>query len=65
MAKVIIRQKAIDDLNDVWDYTFKKWSERQADKYYATIQLACEEIGENSELGKEYSGISSNLRGAC
>ena len=23
MAKVILRQKAIDDLNDIWDYTFE------------------------------------------
>jgi toxin ParE1/3/4 len=33
MAKVILRKKAIDDLNDIWDYTFEKWSAKQADKY--------------------------------
>jgi toxin ParE1/3/4 len=33
MAKVILRQEAIDDLNDIWDYTFEEWSEVQADKY--------------------------------
>jgi len=38
MAKVILRQEAINDLNDIWDYTFRKWSENQADKYYAIIQ---------------------------
>jgi toxin ParE1/3/4 len=32
MAKVILRQKAIDDLNNIWDYTFEKWSEKQANK---------------------------------
>lgn len=63
MAKVILRQKAIDDLNDIWDYTFKKWSAKQADKYYAIIKLACIEIGENINIGKEYSGINRNLLG--
>ena len=63
MAKVILRQKAIDDLNDIWDYTFNKWSEKQADKYYAIIKLACNAIGENSDIGKEYDGISKNLLG--
>ena len=63
MAKVILRQKAIDDLNDIWYYTFKKWSEQQADKYYATIKIACLRIGENPEVGKEYYGISKNLLG--
>ena len=63
MAKLIFRQEAINDLNEIWDYTFKKWSEKQADKYYATIKLACKGIGENPELGKEYFGISRNLLG--
>ena len=29
MAKVILRQEAIDDLSDIWDYTMQKWSENQ------------------------------------
>ncbi len=63
MAKVLLRQEAIDDLNDIWDYTFEKWSENQADKYYATIKLACKGIGENPDIGKQYSEISTNLLG--
>ncbi|WP_246062532.1 type II toxin-antitoxin system RelE/ParE family toxin [Mesohalobacter halotolerans] len=63
MAKVILRQKAIDDLNDIWDYTFGKWSAKQADKYYATIKLACKGIGQNPYVGKEYDGINKNLLG--
>ena len=63
MAKVILRQEAIDDLNDIWDNTFGKWSEIQADKYYATIKLACKGIGENPNVGKEYFGVSKNLLG--
>tara|TARA_Y100001934_G_C11996589_1_gene605659 strand:+ start:364 stop:663 length:300 start_codon:yes stop_codon:yes gene_type:complete len=63
MAKVILRQKAIDDLNNIWSYTFDKWSAKQADKYYATIKLACKGIGENPNVGKEYDGIDKNLLG--
>lgn len=63
MAKVILRQEAIDDLNDIWDYTFEKWSETQADKYYTTIKIACKGIAENPSIGKEYDGISRNLLG--
>lgn len=32
MAKVILRQKAIDDLNEILTYTFEEWWEKQADK---------------------------------
>ncbi len=63
MAKVIFRQEAIVDLNDIWDYTLEKWSENQADKYYATLKFACKEIGEYPDLGKEYIDISRNLLG--
>jgi len=63
MAKVILRQEAIDDLNIFWDYTFEKWSENQADKYYATIKMTCNGIGENPDIGKEYDGINKNLLG--
>ncbi len=63
MAKVILRQKAIDDLNDIWEYTFEKWSAKQADNYYETIKLACNIIGQNPDIGKEYDGINKNLLG--
>tara|TARA_B110000211_G_C13607513_1_gene347478 strand:+ start:81 stop:383 length:303 start_codon:yes stop_codon:yes gene_type:complete len=32
-----ISQQAIDDLNDIWIYTFNKWSKKQADRYYDLI----------------------------
>ncbi|MGB1283059.1 MAG: type II toxin-antitoxin system RelE/ParE family toxin [Polaribacter sp.] len=63
MPKVNIRQKANDDLNDIWSYTFENWSENQADKYYMMLKLSCEKIGKNPEIGKIYSGISKNLLG--
>jgi toxin ParE1/3/4 len=63
MANVILRQEAIDDLNDIWFYTFDEWSEKQADKYYAALEFACTQIGKNPELGKKYDGINKNLLG--
>ncbi|MBN8788399.1 MAG: type II toxin-antitoxin system RelE/ParE family toxin [Terrimonas sp.] len=63
MAKVFLRQEAINDLNDIWIYTFEEWSEKQADKYYSTLEFACMQIGKNPELGKEYDGINRNLLG--
>jgi len=63
MAKILFRQEAINDLNAIWDYTFEKWSENQADKYYATIKMACNGIGKNPDIGKVYNAISPNLLG--
>ena len=50
-------------MNDIWDYTSEKWSEKQADKYYTTIKIVCEGIGKKPDVGKEYEGISKNLLG--
>jgi toxin ParE1/3/4 len=63
MANVILKQEAIDDLNTIWAYTFEKWSENQADKYYEMLKFSCKEIGKNPEIGKEYTTISNNLFG--
>ena len=63
MAKVVLRQEAIHDLNNIWFYTFETWSETQADKYYATIKMACIGIADNPNVGKEYDGINKNLLG--
>jgi len=63
MAKVVLRQEAIDDLNNIWFYTFETWSETQADKYYATIKMACNGIADSPNVGKEYDGINKNLLG--
>jgi toxin ParE1/3/4 len=63
MAKVVLRQKAINDLSDIWSYTSFKWSENQADKYYQSLKLACKEIGINPNIGKRYYEISSELLG--
>ncbi len=63
MPKIIFRQDAIDDLYDIWDYTYEEWSENQADKYYLELKFDCLHIGENPNLGIEYDGISKNLLG--
>lgn len=63
MAKVVLRQKAIDDLNNIWDYTVEEWSESQADRYYSTLKFDCLQIGENPTLGKKYDDINKHLLG--
>ena len=63
MAKYFLTNKAVKDLNDIWEYTFDKWSENQADKYYQLILDNCQEIAESPILGKKYDGVAANLLG--
>lgn len=63
MARLILRQEAIDDLTNIWEYSAQTWSENQADKYYGMIKTACREIAEHLIIGKTYDKILSNLLG--
>ena len=63
MAKYKLTNKAVDDLTKIWNYTFDKWSENQADKYYQMLLENCNEVACNPELGKKYSVVSENLFG--
>ena len=63
MANYKLTRKAVQDLNNIWVYTFNNWSEEQADKYYFMLLNSCKEIGHNPELGKNYDSIMPDLFG--
>ncbi len=63
MANYKFTNKAVFDLTQIWNYTLKKWSENQADRYYFMLLENCKEVASNPDLGKIYSGIVDNLLG--
>ena len=63
MAELKLTNKAVEDLTEIWHYTFKNWSENQADIYYEMLISLCQKIADNPKAGKNYSGITQNLLG--
>ena len=63
MANFKLTHKAVEDLSRIWNYTFEKWSEKQADKYYFVLLENCQNIADNPGLGKNYKNISTELVG--
>ncbi len=63
MARYELTNKAVEDLNRIWEYTYDTWSEYQADKYYDLLLNSCLDIANNPELGKNYAGITTKLFG--
>ena len=63
MADYRLTNKAVEDLNEIWDYTFRNWSEEQADIYYSQLLDTCQDIANQPDLGKHYEGIKLELRG--
>lgn len=63
MAKYELTNKTVEDLSNIWEYTLHKWSEKQADKYYKQLLESCQDIAEQPDLGKNYTGITNDLFG--
>jgi len=63
MPKYKLTNEAVADLTNIWDYTFEKWSEKQADTYYKMLLENCQNIADDPEIGKNYDGIRIELFG--
>ncbi len=63
MAKYFFTNKAVEDLSNIYEYTFQSWSENQADKYYEELISFCQMLSENPTIGKNYSEIASDIFG--
>src|SRR5690554_6000859 len=60
--KYSISEQAISDLNNIWIYTFHKWSKNQADRYYDLIVEAIDFIADNFMIGKSAEQTRKNYR---
>ncbi len=63
MAKYKLTNKAVEDLANIWNYTFEVWSERQADKYYEMLIWNFQEIANNPSL--EPTSLLPYKAGSC
>ncbi|MFN8238973.1 MAG: type II toxin-antitoxin system RelE/ParE family toxin [Chitinophagales bacterium] len=63
MAKFHLSKKAVDDLTEIWEYTYDEWSEKQADNYYHFLLKICQELAENPTSGKRYTEIGIDILG--
>lgn len=63
MDRYKLTNKAVEDLNEIWNYTVVKWSEEQADRYYDMLLNSCQDIADNPDLGKKYDGVTTGLFG--
>ena len=63
MANYIFTNKAVEDLSKIWNYTFKVWSETQADRYYPMLVDSCQELAEDTLSGKNYFEVEKDLPG--
>ena len=57
-----ISEKAIEDLEQIWYYTFKQWSSEQADRYYKLIIDEIDYLANNFESGRNLDHIKPGYK---
>ena len=57
-----LSEKANEDLENIWLYTYENWSQEQADRYYNLILNEIEYIAEHFESGKSMEHIRKGYR---
>jgi toxin ParE1/3/4 len=57
-----ITKAAVRDLEDIWTFTKKTWTEQQADRYYQLIVDEIQFIVKNPYLGIQYEKIRAGYR---
>ena len=60
--RYFISEKANQDIEKIWLYTFENWSLEQADRYYNLILDEIEFISENFESGKSVDHIKKGYK---
>ena len=60
--KYEISEKANEDIDKIWLYTFENWSLEQADRYYNLIMDEIEYIADNFESGKSLEHLRKGYR---
>ena len=62
MVKYKLTTGAVKDLEDIWAYTYEKWSVEQADRYYNLIIDEIEYLTSNPLAGKSMDHIKEGYR---
>lgn len=63
MAEFILTNQAVEDLSEIWNFTFTEWSEVQADFYYSMIIESCQGLANGRLTGKTYAEIQEGIFG--
>ena len=60
--KVVFHENAIEDLEEIWLYTFQNWSLEQADRYHSLIYKEIDFLASKPGTGKDFSHIRKGYK---
>lgn len=60
--KIIIKEEALDDLEEIWLYTLQNWSLEQADRYHSLVIREIEFLATRPASGKSQDHLRIGYR---
>lgn len=61
MRELRLRRTARRDLAEIYNYTRRRWSRQQADKYLAGIHAEIEQLREKPDIGRPLAGTQADF----
>lgn len=62
MSRYALSPAAREDLEQIWDYTYERWGDEQAEEYVREIQRAIERVLDNPMIGRACDEVRSGYR---
>ncbi len=62
MSEFVLRPKARDDLDGIWDYTLETWGRAQAKTYLRALSRTFKTLAGKPELGRIRDDVYRGLR---
>jgi toxin ParE1/3/4 len=62
VSGVFLKPAAIEDLDQIWDYTAGRWDVDQADSYLRELEHAFHRIGNNPMIGRGCDEVRPGYR---
>jgi toxin ParE1/3/4 len=62
MSRYILSPQAETDLDQIWDFTVKRWGEKQAEDYIRLLVGAIETVGANPRRGRPCDEVRKGYR---
>ena len=60
--KIVFHESAIEDLEEIWLYTFQTWSLEQADRYHSLINKEIDFLAGKPVAGKDLNHIREGYK---
>lgn len=62
MSRYVLSPAARADLERIWDYTYERWGDEQAEEYVRELQRAIERVIDNPMIGRFCDEVRSGYR---